>query len=238
MTLSTRQESLLKTLIREYIETAKAVSSSQLVGRPELDVSPATVRNDMASLTDAGFLSQPHTSAGRVPTDRAWRWFISQEQGETLTKREQAMLRSAVDRRPHQQDEVLRRLAKTMAEMVEESVMVAMGRHATFYTGLSNLFRQPEFEHLDLIQSMSQVVDRLDDVVAKFYDRIGPEPSILVGRDNPFSHACGTIIARYRVANGTEGLIGIIGPIRQDYPENLALMRYPTSLLTTFPDHA
>jgi transcriptional regulator of heat shock response len=231
--LSTRQATLLHTLIKEYIDTAKAVSSGQLVDRHALAVSPATLRNDMAALTDDGYLLQPHTSAGRIPTEKAWRWYISQEPPEALTKREQALLRSVVDGHRHQQDELLRQLAKTMAGMVEESVLVAYGRHDTFYTGLSNLFAQPEFEHVDLMQSVSRVVDRLDDVVAKFYDRVGAEPSVLVGRENPFSHQCGAIIVRYRLGENSEGLIGILGPVRQDYPEHLALIRYATSLLDT-----
>jgi len=229
--LSTRQEALLQTLIKEYIDTAKAVSSGQLVNRQELAVSPATLRNDMAALTEAGYLLQPHTSAGRIPTEKAWRWYIGQEPPESLTKREQALLRSVVDGHRHGGDELLRQLAKTMAEMIEESVLVAYGRHDTYYTGLSNLFAQPEFEQVDLMHSLSKVVDQLDDVVAKFYDRVGSEPSVMVGRANPFGQACGAIIVRYRLGSGSEGLIGILGPVRQDYPENLALMRYATSLL-------
>ena len=70
--LTDRARRLLATLVREYIETAEPVSSQVLARDSGLGVSSATVRNMLAQLEDAGFVHQPHTSAGRVPTDRAF----------------------------------------------------------------------------------------------------------------------------------------------------------------------
>ena len=75
--LSERQRFILTLLIREYIETAQPVGSKLLVERYKLDISPATVRNEMVALTEAGYLRQPHTSAGRVPTEEGYRYFVS-----------------------------------------------------------------------------------------------------------------------------------------------------------------
>jgi heat-inducible transcriptional repressor len=75
-TLGARQAAVLAAVVREYIRSGEPVGSKHLVGRYRLDVSPATVRSDMALLEDLGFLTQPHTSAGRVPTDRGYRWFV------------------------------------------------------------------------------------------------------------------------------------------------------------------
>lgn len=232
--LSTRQQSLLGTIIKEYIDSARPIASNQVSALDGFDVSPATIRNDMASLTEAGYLAQPHTSAGRIPTEKAWRWYIEQDQTDGLSKREQALLDAIVTEHRARQEELLRRLAKAMAELADQSVLVAWDKHETYYTGLSNLFAQPEFEHVDVMLSLSRVVDRLDDVISRMYDRVGEEPEVLVGRENPFSHACGTIIARYRIGRaerGVGGLIGMLGPIRQDYGEHLALMRYAQQLL-------
>jgi heat-inducible transcriptional repressor len=75
--LSERQRLILTLLIREYIETAQPVGSKLLVDRYKLEISPATVRNELAVLTEAGFLRQPHTSAGRIPTEDGYRYFVS-----------------------------------------------------------------------------------------------------------------------------------------------------------------
>jgi heat-inducible transcriptional repressor len=74
--LDRRARELLSAVIREYIATAEPVSSAQLVRRYHLDVSPATVRNELADLEERGLLTHPHTSAGRVPTDLGYRYFI------------------------------------------------------------------------------------------------------------------------------------------------------------------
>ena len=76
--LSERQKSLLLLVIRDYIETAQPVGSKHIVGRYHLDLSSATIRNEMAALTEMGYLRQPHTSAGRVPTEEGYRYFVSQ----------------------------------------------------------------------------------------------------------------------------------------------------------------
>src|SRR3954452_4206100 len=72
--LDERKASILRAVVEEYIETAQPVGSSHIA--PPLNVSSATVRNDMAALETEGYLLQPHTSAGRVPTDKGYRWFV------------------------------------------------------------------------------------------------------------------------------------------------------------------
>ena len=82
--LTERQRTILQLLIRDYIETAQPVGSKRLVERFHLDLSPATVRNEMSALTEMGYLRQPHTSAGRVPSEDGYRAFV----GEMIHKAE------------------------------------------------------------------------------------------------------------------------------------------------------
>lgn len=81
--LTERQKLLLALVIRDYIETAQPVGSLRLVEHYGLDVSSATIRNEMSALTDLGYLRQPHTSAGRVPTEEGYRYFVRQLMGHT-----------------------------------------------------------------------------------------------------------------------------------------------------------
>lgn len=232
MPISTRQESLLGTIVQAYINAARPVSSGELVDHQGFDLSPATIRNEMQALTEAGYLQQPHTSAGRIPTEKAWKWFLeNQLTDHPLGKSEQQRLKAIVNEYRHRQDELIRQLAKVMAELAEESVLVAYARNDTFYTGLSNLFDQPEFERAELLQNISEVLDHLDGVIDRIYPKVGREVTVWIGKDNPFSVDCGTVITRYHVGREPAGLMAILGPIRQDYAANLALMRYTQSLL-------
>jgi heat-inducible transcriptional repressor len=81
--LTERQEFLLGLIVREYVETVQPVGSKTLVDRYRLNFSSATTRNDMQSLTEEGYLRQPHTSAGRVPTEDGYRYFVQRLLGET-----------------------------------------------------------------------------------------------------------------------------------------------------------
>src|SRR5512135_1325983 len=76
--LTERQKALLLVIIRDYIDAAQPVGSKRLVDRYHLDLSSATIRNEMAALTEMGYLRQPHTSAGRVPTEEGYRVFVSE----------------------------------------------------------------------------------------------------------------------------------------------------------------
>lgn len=81
--LSERQEFLLGLIVREYVDSVQPVGSKTLVDRYQLNFSSATTRNDMLTLTEAGYVRQPHTSAGRVPTEEGYRYFVQRLLGET-----------------------------------------------------------------------------------------------------------------------------------------------------------
>ena len=74
--LDERKLAVLRAIVEDYVSTTEPVGSKSLVDRHGLDVSPATIRNDMAVLEEQGFIAQPHTSAGRVPTDKGYRLFV------------------------------------------------------------------------------------------------------------------------------------------------------------------
>jgi heat-inducible transcriptional repressor len=82
-TLTERQRLILALVIHTYVETAQPVGSKAIIERYKLDTSSATIRNDMVELTDAGYLRQPHTSAGRIPTEEGYRYFVRQLMGQT-----------------------------------------------------------------------------------------------------------------------------------------------------------
>lgn len=239
--ISDRQQSLLQAIIRDYTATAKPVSSGQLADRAGSDVSPATVRNDMAALEEAGYLQQPYTSAGRIPTEKAWRWYVQQlEQPSHVARRDQAKLQSAAEAPRQSDQELLRQVAKSLAEVADETIIVAFGKSDTYYTGLSHLFQHPEFENVDVLQDLSRVIDHLDSVMARLSSRVHDDVQVLVGRENPISSQCAAILIRYTLprrhpvnesTGHRTGIIGILGPLRQDYPEHMALLRYTQELL-------
>lgn len=236
LNLTTRQHRLLTSLIETYVRTAEPVASQALVGRAGLDVSPATVRNELAELEAAGYVTQPHTSAGRVPTERAWRAYVTELQAELAGRTpaprnaEAERLKAAVSEAPDATISAPKALAKALAELVDEAVIVAFSPQEVYYTGLSNLFRQPEFFAVGEVLAISALVDHLDEVVAQLYPTAVNEVVVLLGRKNPLGEHCALLLTRYRTRD-TEGVLAALGPLRQPYRHHLPLLAYARQLL-------
>jgi len=129
--LSDRERQVLEAVIRTYVETAEATGSRTIARRYDLGVSPATVRNTMADLEDKGFLFHPHTSAGRIPTDRAYRYFVDDLMRPAhVTDEERARLRTQLLEQDiaHPLERLLRRAAHALGLVTGELGLVVSPR--------------------------------------------------------------------------------------------------------------
>lgn len=217
-----RQELILETIIKEHVASGAPVSSSILVDKYKLDISSATVRNEMAVLEDEGYIIQPHTSAGRIPTEKAYKWFISRLKTEDVAGKEAKTLENILETT---EGKDFKKLVKTLAEMSGLAVFWALPQQNVYYTGVSNLFLRPELNQAQLLSDFSEVIDNLDETINEYFDDIQSTPAILVGSDGPFGNFCSTIVVKYSI-DGHDGVFGILGPLRLDYAKNLALIKF------------
>lgn len=223
--LSDRQHKFLEIIIREYIKRAEPVSSALVLKKSGLDLSSATVRNDLMVLEAEGYIFQPHTSAGRIPSDSAYQLFLQEYFQRKKIKKTDLDKLSNLKKHDFNNEKAWRKKqAKVLADLSEETVMVAFDSLDVFYTGISNLFAKPEFQNnYNLIQNLSKLIDHLDEVLAKLYYQVDEEVKIYLGNNNPFYKECSAIVSRYDSKNSS-GLIGILGPRRMDYEKNIALL--------------
>ncbi|HSH45439.1 MAG TPA: hypothetical protein VK966_06270 [Longimicrobiales bacterium] len=120
-TLTEREERVLDAVIRTYVETAEPAGSRSVARRFNLGVSPATVRNTMADLEDKGFLYHPHTSAGRIPTDHAYRYYVDTlMRPMRMTRAEARRLRSELREREGALERLVRRATQAMGLLTGE----------------------------------------------------------------------------------------------------------------------
>jgi len=222
-----RKGLILSTIIMEHIKTGAPVGSGVLVEKYELDVSPATVRNDMMVLEEEGYIVQPHTSAGRVPTEKAYYLFLESLGNKKINKNDESDLKVVLDSK----DEAnFKETAKKLVDLTGTAVFWAFHRHNVYYTGISNLFQQPEFAEINVIYDISGVIDRIDEIVDGMFDQVDIGIHTLIGTENPFGHMFGTIMAKYRL-KGKTGIFGIVGPMRMDYARNLALTEFINNVI-------
>jgi len=146
--LSDRQKTLLLLIIRDYIDTAQPVGSKRLVDHYHLELSPATIRNEMAALTDMGYLRQPHTSAGRVPTEEGYRYFVSQMMYNADLSE---AVKHTISHQFHQSRADMEQwmtLAASILAHQSQGVSVVTAPHA----------EQPHFKHVELISTQGRQV--------------------------------------------------------------------------------
>lgn len=222
MSLEPRQEAILKCIVDEYIRHAEPVGS-RLVAEAYGQVSPATIRNDMAALEDAGYIAQPHTSAGRVPTEKAYVYYLQHfVEGRRDDAKPDRRVRDAV--RDVEGEEDVRSLARTLVDLSGEMALVAVDPRRSYYAGVANLFDKPDFGELSVVRELSRFLDRFDDVVGEVFDRVASEPQVLIGSDNPFGKDMSAVMVKCRLPNGQIAILGLIGPMRMDYEKNIGLM--------------
>lgn len=221
--MENRQNNLLRLIVESYIESAEPIGSKFLVSEYDLDWSDATVRNEMRDLEDAGFLTHPHTSAGRIPTEAGYRFYVQ----ELLSPAEiPQKIRTDIESLANEEDANnthLKQLGKLIAEEMKSAVVLAFGGHNVYYTGLSNLFSQPEFEDaaqtIDVSLMFDQCEEIIDSVMQQFSETV---PQILIGAENPFGSGCSVIGAR--LPDGR--LVSILGPQRMDYAKGKSIIDF------------
>lgn len=217
-----RQEAILKILIEEYVQTAEPVGSAFLVDRYTLGVSPATVRNDMAALEEAGYVKQPHTSSGRIPTEQAYRYYLSTWMRDVPTAAILSKLRGSLQR-AEGTEEAFQEIGERLVQLSGEAVLLAPNVEHVTIVGYTNLFTKPDFQDFEMIRELSGLLDHLSTIVESLYDTVSSEPQVFLGAGSPFGAEVTVIAAK--VPRDTEGLVGIIGPLRMNYARNISLVR-------------
>ncbi len=211
--LEVRKETILDSLVREYVKTAEPVSSLYLSEKAELAVSSATVRNELADLENEGFLVQPHTSAGRIPTENAYRYFVEylsrpQKNDSVFVARLQSFFKERDDAKA---------AAKMLAAETKECVFVLFEPNDTYYTGLTNLFSQPEFGEREIALNISGALDQLDEAVSKLKHEGGVKT--LIGRECPLDRRSSIVYV-----GAGKRIVGVVGLVRMDYEKIIGLL--------------
>ena len=197
-------------------------------------ISPATIRNEMTILTKEGFLLQPHTSSGRAPSEAAYRHYIEHLKIKNFVSREVKFLKNILTQRKTETPElILKRIAKQMSGAAEETILLAFDKNDFYYTGFNFLLNQPEFNNLNLIHDISEIIGRVDEILDGFLPTFNREElQIFLGESCPFGKECSLIAISTDFISGRETVIGLLGPLRMDYSKNIALMKNLKEILS------
>jgi len=246
--ITSRQETLLASIIREYIGTAEPISSKFLEKIGFFDLSSATIRAEMNELEGFGYLAQLHTSGGRVPTDKAYRFFVDNLMDEAglepaadcKRKIKRALYETRSDPR-----EINKTVAQLLSELSDNLVIAGVPEQADFFkVGLSSLFEFPEFREFEkavrltgFFDEFEEMFDRLErefwDGSTQFAEDNGEDIKIFIGRENPVHSIRDetVMLAKYNLPHNFRGSLTLVGPTRMDYGKNIGLIKYTTEEL-------
>lgn len=257
MEITERQKQILNQIIEEYAETASPVGSvtmAKLFG-----VSPATVRAEMARLEALGLIAQPHTSAGRVPTDAGYRFYVNNlnyedesrdiDNGYTTSMIEERAnerggsgngINNKLDREMYalarrvasqsQADTAIRGAVDILVELTGNLGLATIGRQL-YLAGISRLFLQPEFTNTERVQAVAKLLDNLEPWLREAAP--GEALNIFIGQENPIgkNSEVSLIISKFRSPFSDKSYIGVLGPTRQNYARVTQLVKYAGNML-------
>lgn len=237
LSLDPRKQDILHAIIKQFIETAEPVGSKTIVISYNLSVSTATIRNDMAQLEELGLITQPHTSAGRIPTPAGYRLYV-----EKLADFKKARTTAVENIKKLHQQYKLKKIKEKIYDAVallsnatsNISFATIPDNDRTFYLGVSNILKQPEFIENPL--KASHVIEVLEEGINLIKTleslNIGSKVGIFIGEENLIEQidSCSIIVTTYEI-DGFKGFLGILGPCRMAYAYNKALLEEVSKLI-------
>lgn len=171
--LDERKASILRAVVEEYIQTAQPVGSGHVVDAPGVSVSSATVRNEMAALESEGFLVQPHTSAGRIPTEKGYRWFVDELAEPALDRSSAQQVRAFFDRTHGEIEEMLAATTRLLSGLTDTAaVVVAPSREASGVRSVQLVGLAPRTALLVVVLASGSVEKHTVDLAADADDAV------------------------------------------------------------------
>ena len=231
--MTERQAQILAAIIEQYAEIAAPVGSVTLAKL--FGVSSATIRSEMARLEDMGLIAQPHTSAGRVPTDQGYRFYVNRlNEAQTdvppQLDRSVRAIEARVQTHSNRADRAIRSAVDSLVDLTQNLGLATIGDEL-YLSGMSNLFSQPEFLQGNHVQAVAQLLDNLE----PWLREVAPnEPlNVFIGSENPIGKTSGAtlIVSRFRSPYSDQSYIGVLGPTRQSYGRVMRLVRHAGAML-------
>lgn len=221
--ITERQQNILNEAVKLYIDSAKPVSSELLEEKGSFNLCPATIRGELKKLTDMGYLKQPHTSSGRVPTSKGYRFFVDNMSNDAFLPDFDIF---------DETDELkfIKSLSRNLASFSSSLVITYMqDKDILWKDGWKEVFNNPEFKEPDFLDDFIKTVDYLEKNIEKLAN---DQMQVYIGDEKPLkSGNFSLIISKTKFPEQDNGILAILGPNRMAYDRNIGIIN---SLLKEF----
>lgn len=234
--LTDRQRKLLRSVVEKYIDTAEPVGSETIEKEAGLGVSPATIRNDMVRLTKMGYLRQPHTSAGRVPTSATIKMYVGELMVEkAMSVKDEVEIKEHLWDHRYNFDKLIREATHELADKTGALAVATTNEGDVYSSGMANILDMPEFYDIDLTKAVLSIIDQFEMLDRVFSIAMPAEKTINIvlgdETDMDYMDQCGFVYTHFDAGTRHQGTLAVIGPCRLNYSAVYPTLRYFSNLI-------
>ena len=230
-----RKKEILTAAIDSYVNNAVPVSSEALARDYRFNLSAATIRNVLAALERQGYLMHPHTSAGRIPTQEGYRYYVDYLMKEIrFIDEEKSHIESEYKKNVKQLEALLDKTSQILSDLTHCTGIVSLqANDRLFYKGTSFIIEQPEFNNIEKIKKVLRLLEEKEQILEIINRDLEKRIEIYIGNelDCEGINSCSLVVAHYHLHNKPLGSLAILGPTRMHYPKVISTLEYVSELI-------
>lgn len=227
---------VLGIVVDQYIKTVTPVSSGFIANEYHLDLSSASIRNIMAELEETGYLTHPHTSAGRIPTELGYRYYVDHLMHEIkLLEEEKNRIKAEYQKNVSELETILEKTSKVISEVTHYTSIISLDGEPDkiFCRGTSFVVGYPEFQDVQKIRDILKVLEEKEQILQVINRNIENKINIYIGQETACTeiNSCSLVVTGYKKDNGPSGRIALLGPTRMEYEKVISTLGYVSDLI-------
>jgi len=232
-----RKDRILAIVIGRYIKTVSPVGSQYITEEHNLDVSPATVRNILADLEEEGYLSHPHTSAGRMPTQQGYRYYVDHLMDEIqLLEEEKKRITQEYKRHMHQLEMLVEKTSQVISDLTHYTSIVSLDNgeeYKIICKGTSYVVGYPDNTDIVKIQAILKILEEKERLMALINRTLEKKIEIYIGHEMALKdmESCSLAVSHFE-KDGMKGRIAVLGPTRMQYDRVVSTLEYISQILS------
>ena len=220
MFLDDRKKRILQAIVDYYVNSAEPIASKMIANDYGLELSSATIRNEMAEMEEMGLLEKTHTSSGRIPSDLGYRYYVDDIMNESNVTEEE--ISKFLDNLASNDKDALQRVSMALSGATHYT-SISKDEDGIFLYGRNNVFDYPEFNDIESLRKFMYMLEEEDLLKGLFEEPYDSEITVKIGKENSLEQLkdYGVIIFPYQ----DKGDIAIIGPKRMDYSKVMGYVK-------------
>ncbi len=234
--IEARKDRILSIVIGQYIKTTAPVGSQVITDKYRLDLSPATVRNILAELEEEGYLTHPHTSAGRVPTAQGYRYYVDHLMREIeLLEEEKHHIEHECRQYRHKLEQLIEKTSQALSDLTHYTAIVSIDgwESKLILKGTNYVVGYPQEVDILKIQAILRILEEKEKLLALINRDLDKRIEIYIGHEIALKEMenCSLAVSRFE-KDGVSGRIAVLGPTRMQYDRVVSALEYISDLLS------